>query len=119
MYYHVGLDIPLPLVRTPFFRPFFGQPWPTARFYNSNESFWQSYRRQWADFYFFNIPVRPWMLANHHALTEHQKRLRLAEQGRSNIANFTLEQLYQQREALTCYGNRQPTGKREYMSRND
>ena len=97
-FYHVGLDVKLPLIRKNVFR-LLGQPQPRVRFLDP-ESWRASYARQWREFYGFNIPVRPWMLANHHSLMEHQKRMHLSNDD-SPLFKYTLSELYQMREQFT------------------
>ena len=97
-YYHVGLDIKLPLIRTAMFRTC-GQPQPTAVF-RDPEPFWKSYLRQWREFYFFNLPIRVWMLASHHTLLEHHRRLLLADEN-SPLVNYSLDELYSKRKIFT------------------
>jgi len=100
-YYHVGLDITLPLIRNPLFSVC-GQPRPLVKF-RDPETYWRSYRRQLREFYFFNLPLRVWMLANHHTLREHQRRLLLAD-FESPLVNYSLEELYDERNLFTEKG---------------
>ena len=97
-FYHVGLGVKLPLIRKNVFR-LFGQPQPTVQFLDP-ESWKASYARQWREFYGFNIPIRPWMLANHHSLMEHQKRMHLPNAD-SPLIKYTLSELYQMRQQFT------------------
>ena len=101
-YYHVGLDVKLPLVRMNCFK-MLRQPQPKVQFLD-RESWLASYTRQWREFYGFNIPVRPWMLANHHSLMEHQKRMRLAGSD-SPLVTHTFDEMYQQRMQFTSNKN--------------
>ncbi|KAI2510680.1 hypothetical protein MHU86_3791 [Fragilaria crotonensis] len=97
-FYHVGLDVKLPLIRKNVFR-LFGQPQPSVQFLDP-ESWKASYARQWREFYGFNIPIRPWMLANHHSLMEHQKRMHLPNAD-SPLVKYSLSELYQMRPQFT------------------
>lgn len=97
-YYHIGLDVELPLIRNSLFA-ICGQPRPEPRFLDA-ETFWPSYRRQWREFYGFNLPVRPWMLAHFHSLLEHQQRMLLAESD-ATMATLSLAKFYERRLEFT------------------
>jgi hypothetical protein len=77
-----------------------GQPQPIVKF-RDPEPYWKSYRRQWKEFYFFNLPARVWMLATFHTLLEHQQRLLLANED-SLLVSYTLEELYEKRQMFTA-----------------
>jgi Lipase (class 3) len=98
-YYHLGLDVHLPLIRKNIFT-ILGQPQPKVRFWDS-EGWFQSYKRQWCEFYGFNVPIRPWMLANHHSLIEHQKRMQLVN-SESPLMKATLAEIYDMKEEYTA-----------------
>lgn len=101
-YFHNGIDIKFPLVRQGVFK-IFGQPQPIVK-YNGRKSFLSSAMQQVKDFYFFNLPLRFWMLYKMHPLVEHQKRLRLVnllkDPSSSPLVRYSLEELYEIRDEL-------------------
>ena len=54
--------------------------------------------------YFFNLPLRFWMLYKMHPLVEHQKRLQLVnilkDPSLSPLVRYSLEELYEIRDEL-------------------
>ena len=97
-YYHMGLEVELPLIRKRIFKVF-GEPQPKVQFVDP-EKWWPSYTRQWREFYGFNIPIRPWMLANHHSLMEHQQRMLVADSDLP-LVKHTFDEVYQMRDKFT------------------
>jgi hypothetical protein len=56
------------------------------------------------DYYYFNLPLRFWMLYKMHPLVEHQKRLLLVnllkDPASSQLVRYSLEELYEIRDEL-------------------
>jgi len=94
-FHHVGVDVELPMIRKCCFRFFMGQPQPIIK-YMKKESFFSSYVRQLKDYYFWNIPVRPWLIGQFHSLNEHQRRMLLIDRENSRLVKCTLNELYDQ-----------------------
>jgi len=102
-YFHNGINVKLPMIRKGIFK-IIGQPLPDVAYSGKPKSKVLSWLNQLRSFYFFNLPLRFWLIGKMHSLVEHKDRLLLINKTKnyekSPLVRFSLEELYNMRHDL-------------------
>jgi len=102
-HFHNGIKIKLPMIRKGVFKCI-GQPQPVISYDDPPKSKLRGWLKQVRGYYFWNIPIRFWLIGKMHTLVEHKKRLLLINQMKdsslSPLVSFSLKELYEMKDDL-------------------